>query len=92
MSKPDKHERKRDAYPGGSTVISDRNKTWFSKKSTKVPPNSAGKPPRRSREEQKAFEEFANKQDPPKLLKRSYLEKGLRTSRQIERDRGKDRP
>jgi len=83
---------KRKSYLDGSTIVSSRDKLWFSKKSTKVPPNAAGKPPKRSRKEQKAFEEFAAKKEPPKLLRKSYLEKGLRTSRQIEKDRRKNCP
>jgi len=59
----------KDAYLGGRTIIKNKNKSWFSKKSTKVPPNSTGKPPPRSRAEQRAFDEFAGAREPPKLIR-----------------------
>ena len=55
-------------YLGGSTVISDRDKTWFAKKSTKVPRNVAARPPKRSKAEREAFETFVNITTPPELL------------------------
>jgi hypothetical protein len=75
---------RKPSYLGGSTVVSDRDKSWFTKQSTKIPPDNAAKPRSRSAAGQRAFDEFAGQKMPATLLRPSDVE-------DLQKRRSKDR-
>lgn len=59
-------------YHGGSTVVSGKDGSWFSKKSRCVPPETAGPRPALSSSEREEFEKFASA-PAPRLLHASDI-------------------
>ena len=69
-------------YTGGSTVVSPKDPSWFSKGSTRpLPKDVVTVPPQRSPDEQRAYDAFTREATEPKyaLIKRGEKRKNKKT-------------